>query len=185
MPKSLEILVTGADELRKRLTDYPLVAKAAIAKGLRAGIMVLVREVKETIYAGHAAGHLEGDSGHLRRSIVYEVNDAAGEAQLGTNLVYAPPHEFGAVIKAKNAPYLMFPLAGYRTKAGKLTKFGKLAATGKAVNAATGEAVNRGGWVRVKQVTIPARPYLRPAIANKGAEAAGQLTNAMYEVLKP
>lgn len=184
MAKSLDIVVTGLDKVIEKLAKYPTVAADAIKRGLRLGALVLVREVKETIYLGHAQGHLKGDSKRLRDSIHWQVDEAASEAAVGTNVIYAPVHEFGATIHAKNAPYLAFQLPGYRTGSGKLTAFGKLAATGEAVNAA-GEAVNATGWVRMKEVTIPPRPYLKPAIDNKGDEAADEIVKAVKQVLAP
>ena len=181
MAKALEIVVTGLDKLVQKLAAYPTTAKAALGRGLKAGALVLVREVKETIYLGHAQDHLQGDKGLLRNSITYKVG--SDEAEIGTNVIYAPIHEFGGTIRAKNAPYLVFQLPGYQTRSGKLTAFGKAAAEG-AVDSG-GNAVNATGWVSVKEVTIPPRPYLGPAIEHKGAEAAMQVTNALYEVLAP
>jgi len=139
MAKSLGIVVTGLDKVIQKLAKYPTAAKAAIGRGLKAGALVLVREVKETIYAGHAQDHLQGDSGHLRRSIHFEVD--GDEAQIGTNVIYAPVHEFGATIKAKNAPYLVFQtknfVAGSRSIGGVDTPIVKREA---------------GGWVSVKEV---------------------------------
>jgi len=58
-------------------------------------------------------------------------SDAAnGEVSVGSNKPYAGVHQFGAVIKAKNAPFLIF-----RTADGRPFGF-------------------------ARQVTIPARPYL-------------------------
>lgn len=58
------------------------------------------------------------------------------EVVIGTNVIYAAIHEFGGVITPKTAKYLRF----YWEKIGQ--------------------------WVVTKSVTIPARPYLRPALDN-------------------
>jgi len=47
------------------------------------------------------------DTGRLNRSIVSKV-DATG-VTVGTNLIYAPVHQFGATIVPKNKPRLVFP----------------------------------------------------------------------------
>jgi phage virion morphogenesis protein len=47
------------------------------------------------------------DTGRLNRSIVSKV-DAIG-VTVGTNLIYAPVHQFGATIVPKNKPRLVFP----------------------------------------------------------------------------
>ena len=57
----------------------------------------------------------------------------------------AKVHQYGATITAKNAPYLCFPGISY-----KQVQVGK-----------KGQHAKRSySWVRVQQVTIPARPYL-------------------------
>jgi len=67
------------------------------------------------------------DHGHLRDSITYESGRAG--AEVGSNMVYAAVHQFGALIMPKDpGGYLVF-------RAGD-------------------------GFVKVKSVTIEARPYL-------------------------
>jgi phage gpG-like protein len=79
------------------------------------------------------------DEGRLRASIAATpVTD--NEVWIGTNVIYAAIHEFGGVIRAKNAPALFF--------------FWE----------------EKGVFVRTQQVTIPARPYLRPALLDNKAE---------------
>jgi len=46
------------------------------------------------------------DTGRLRRSITFKA-DPQG-VTIGTNLKYAPIHQFGGTISAKNAPFLVF-----------------------------------------------------------------------------
>lgn len=57
------------------------------------------------------------DTGRLNRSITV---DATGDGvTVGTNVLYAPVHQFGATIRAKNKPYLVFrggPNTFFRTK---------------------------------------------------------------------
>lgn len=58
--------------------------------------------------------------GHLRRSVHVEMQEDDGQpvAMVGTNLIYARQREYGGVIKAKNAPFLVFEIDGriIRTK---------------------------------------------------------------------
>lgn len=67
-----------------------------------------------------------GMRGGLEGSITFQVSGTSVE--VGSNKVYAAVHQFGAVIKAKNAKALVFRMGS--------------------------------SLVRVKSVTIPARPYL-------------------------
>ncbi len=66
--------------------------------------------------------------GHLRGSITFR--PSAEEVKIGSPMIYAAVHQFGARIEAKNVKSLVFQMG-----AG-------------------------GGLVRVRAVTIPARPYL-------------------------
>lgn len=66
------------------------------------------------------------NTGRLTHSIDYRV--AGDSVEIGTNVRYAPAHQFGATIRAKTPKGLIFPVPG--------------------------------GWVRKRQVTIPARPFL-------------------------
>lgn len=55
------------------------------------------------------------DTGRLRSSISSRVEGQ--EVVVGTNLIYAPIHQFGGLILAKNKPYLAIPVGG--TAAGR------------------------------------------------------------------
>jgi phage virion morphogenesis protein len=52
------------------------------------------------------------DTGRLQRSVSSRP-DATG-VTVGTNLIYAPTHQFGAVIRPRTAPRLVFPGPGGR-----------------------------------------------------------------------
>ena len=75
----------------------------------------------------------------MRGGLMGSITSDAGrdEVSVGSNRVYAGVHQFGAVIRAKNAPFLVF-----RTAGGAV--FG-----------------------RARQVTIPARPYLGVSSADE------------------
>lgn len=183
MAEGLKIVVTGIDTLVQKLTAYPTAAAAAITRGLKLGALVLVREVKETMYLGHAQDHLQGDTKRLRDSIHWKVD--GDEAQVGTNVIYGPVHEFGATIKPKGHPFLAIPLE--KALRGKSPR---QVPDLHYVQSLKGQPllVDSAGdpkYLLMRQVTIPARPYLGPAIENKGPEAAAQITNALYEVLRP
>lgn len=86
-----------------------------------------------------AYAELRGPGSILTRSgaLLNSLNARAGlnEVSWGSPMIYAAVHQFGATIKPKNATALAFQLGGGR---GLAPVF----------------------WVRVKSVTIPARPYL-------------------------
>lgn len=82
-----------------------------------------------------------GMRGGLQGSITSQV--AGRSVIVGSNKIYAAVHQFGATIRAKNAPALVFRLATGRTITGK-----------------RGRTSPETSLVFVESVTIPARPYL-------------------------
>jgi len=132
----------------------------------RAGIMLALEGQRHAaLGVTDAPGGLRVRSGNLRRSIKGVVKSVSGAKSVdirlsagggvGRGLVnYAAIHEFGGTISAKGGGFLRFP-----------------AQTG---TSHTGSEVHRGTeWVMVRSVTIPARPYLQPAlwhIADKATE---------------
>lgn len=80
---------------------------------------------KPSIRARVEGGQTLRDDGHLDNSITHRAS--ADEVEIGSNLIYAAPNFFGAVIRAKNGPHLKFRLPG------------------------------RLGFVAVESVTLPAR----------------------------
>lgn len=75
-------------------------------------IMNFRRSVAPDGTAWAAIKHRKGkplvDTGRLRNSIIVESSDT--EAVIGTNLIYAPVHQFGATIKPKNGKFLRFKI---------------------------------------------------------------------------
>lgn len=77
----------------------------------------------QALNTGYAAGkrntRILTESGRLRDSI----NSRAGpqEVRVGTNVIYAAPHQFGAVIKPKTASHLWFRIGGALIKAASVT----------------------------------------------------------------
>ena len=107
-------------------------------------------------------------TGNLMKSISFRVSGntiSTLDARIGTDSIYAPVHEFGATIRAKNkymgvpgGPYLNIPATANKTAAGVTRKQAR-------------EVFNLGGYIAgkgvylggqlmfslVKSVTIPAR----------------------------
>lgn len=64
---------------------------------------------------------LKPRSGHLFRSIktVLHGKDRKAGATVGTSVIYAAVHEFGALIRAKRVPYLKFNIPGVGWRSAK------------------------------------------------------------------
>lgn len=65
---------------------------------------------KPSLRAQAEGGQTLRDTGRLLQSITYRAS--AGEAEVGTNVIYAAVQQFGARITAKNAPALRFQVGG-------------------------------------------------------------------------
>lgn len=76
------------------------------------GKLVLTKYGKMQVNANATgkAGQPLVDKGILRRSIVAVANSTGVE--VGTSLIYAPPHQFGAKIRPRTRPFLVFPGPG-------------------------------------------------------------------------
>ncbi len=176
----LNIAVVGLEPIMTKLHEVPTQALDAINRGLRAGVMVLVREVKSTIYAGHDQGHLEGDTGRLRNSITFEVDASAHTAEVGTNVKYGPIHEFGGIIKPHGHPFLSIPIGSMK---GSPREHNDLFFLPVGSN---GLLLDRAGvpqYALRREVVIPARPFLGPAMRKKGSEAADKVVKALYKLV--
>ena len=83
------------------------------------GDHVGVKKVTDVALAGNASKNdvqslLQYLSGTLRRSAHVEMQESDDQpvALVGTNLIYARQREYGGIIRAKNAPYLVFKING-------------------------------------------------------------------------
>lgn len=138
----------------KRLTDLAKLSAAraagSMAEALKRASVYVSGMAKRLVYAGHPE-HLNGDTGRLRQSITAEQHYP--EAYVGSNVVYAPVHEFGATIRPKNKPRL-----AWRNK-------------------------ETGQWASALEVTIPKRPYLEPALEGSAPAVEAIFTNTIYTEL--
>jgi HK97 gp10 family phage protein len=119
-------------ELHSKLKALDRGARAmCLRDGLLAAALFLEGAIKLRIEKNKLV-----DTGNLLNSIQLgelTISGDQAEVNIGTNVVYAAIHEFGGIIKARNAKALVF-----KTKDGR--------------------------WHTCKSVTMPARPYMRPAM---------------------
>lgn len=159
MAVTLQMTMSGLDQVRRAL--FQLVS----AQSRRGLMKALAETARDQVAGGFAEARdpygrpwvtsrraaLEGgrtltDTAILRRSItsapdLLQISPAG--FTLGTNVPYAAVHQFGRVIRPKRGQYLTF--RGPGAPAGK------------------GKRAGRGGWARVRKVTIPRRPILPDA----------------------
>ena len=106
------------------MPSVELLGRAEVERALRlAGPTIVARfldalerqgfELAQYIKTEELSGQiLHNRTGTLRRSIAMTPHRSQGFVDVGTNVVYARVHEFGAVIRAKNAPFLKFQVGG-------------------------------------------------------------------------
>ena len=154
MPLPFSVSMTG--------TAFDGIAK--LAKDAHKAIMASVNKAAHTVQARakvnvHAKLNTTGLSkGTLARSVTVLSHPSRLEAEIGPSVIYGRIHELGGVIKPKKGLFLWFRLPG--AQAISIGKGGKV----------KGGAVTAGHLIRVKEVTIPARPYLGPALQDSEPE---------------
>ena len=110
----LEIDKRASAKLLKLLNEAPAKFEQAVAIGLRR----IGDEMRNR--AGRNAPFL---SGNLRRSIT--MREMLHRVVVGTNLIYAPIHEFGGIIRPKTKKFLRFKIKGkwVMTKKVRIPKY--------------------------------------------------------------
>lgn len=117
-----------------------------------------VLEARANIHPGRSGLH--NRSGKLRGSIrlrnyVQMTPGGIGTATItagNSKVPYARIHEQGGIIRAKNAPFLVFRVGGR--------------------------------WIKKKQVVIPKRSYLQPAIDGKQEQFREYFNDALQELMR-
>ena len=120
----------------------------------------------------------------LSRSLDAEISEQSATravVDVGTNLEHGAIHEFGGTIKPKSAKYLAIPVGSYTGSPKKYSDL-KVKKTGRG-NLVLIDASNRVQYVLKSSVEIPPRPYLRPALDEKGAEAQQEMGEAFKDIV--
>lgn len=125
----ISLKITGHKELQSRLERINGQLIIALKMGIMKSLIELEGEIKNKL----SGKVLNVRTGTLRRSIGREISQSGNKIDgfVGSNLKYAAIHEFGGIIRAKNKPYLMFPINGgwVRTKQVKIPERSYLRST--------------------------------------------------------
>lgn len=180
------LTLQGEKELIKRIDALPQKIKERVGvKALNESGRLLANHIQSKLRRG---GVLNVRSNRLRRSIGYVVERAGDnlQARVGTNVVYARIHEFGGTITARRAMFLTIPLRAALQPAGVVrfsarnviknplafgydaTFFSDGVLFG--VRGAKTRSTSIPLFALKRSVRIPARPYMRPALAEKRDE---------------
>lgn len=180
----------GLDKVEAQLAQIGRhLHQGALENALLAGALPIQNQVKENIYAKLNTTGLAG--GMLSSSILVKpADDNTADrvfVKIGTKLEYAAIHEFGGTIVPKKAKFLTIPLTdAARNVDGARSWPGKL----KAVINASGQGgvlLDENGTAQfalTKSVTMPARPYMRPAFDEKKGEAVQDFVDALNAIIR-
>ena len=176
----LDIIINGAKEVAEKLQQAAEKSAVAMRKGLKRSAIIIEGEAKRIIYAGHP-DHLKGDKGRLRGSITHQVDESGLTAKIGSNVIYARIHELGGVIKPKGHPFLAIPMPGVKGSPRDHDDLHLATSLKGQYMLMTNDGEVK--YLLRRSVTIPARPYLKPAFEEKGEEASQAFLNVVYEEL--
>lgn len=161
---------------------------AHLRANLERACIIVQRAARANTRTGGLSG-LHRRSGQLVNSIRYEIEDFEG--RVGSNLRYARIHEIGGKILPKNAGALAVPVhpdARNVTSPRSIPGLRFVARPGKAPLLVRDVVKGKGKkerafteimFVLMKSVTIPARPYLRPAVWNNAERIRRELARPM------
>lgn len=169
--------VIGTDELLRKFKALgETVQGENLALATDAGGMVILNAARENI---KSQGLIRTRT--LSRSLSQEHEDVTPTQVtnvIGTNVEYGPIHEYGGVIRARSGKYLAIPVGGssYKDSPRNHPRLrAQKTSNGRLVLISPNGEVR---YVLVQSVTIPARPYLRPAHDDnqgKAQETIGQV----------
>ncbi len=132
--------------------------RAGVTRGLQKAATVVQAEAQRRVTLGPPDNLLVGN-GDLRRSIrTKSLGPLAVE--IAPNIVYGAIHEFGGVIKPKNGRFLVFRVM--KAMGYSISRQGKIY---RGTSAKTRDVYS--DLIFARQVTIPPRPYIGPALAAK------------------
>ena len=164
----ITIKIQGDKELIAKLDAMPEKVRLALQKKVTVFALRMEAIVKRKL-SGQV---LQKRSGNLRDSIFHEVtatdNSVVGKVAASMNVKYAAIHEYGGTIKHPGG-------TAYFIGKDKMAHF-----------ISNKVAFAMGDWPRTKphDINIPARPYMRPTLAEMKDEIVKGMTDAVKEGLQ-
>lgn len=169
-------------EIDPRLRELAKLSSMKTAPTLKAALtraaVYVAGQAKRMVYAGRPE-HLAAGTGMLRNSIKHEMHYP--EAYIGSNVVYARIHELGGTIRPKKGQFLSIPVGDWTDSPRNHPEL-------RYAQSVNGQPylVTEGGevmYILRRQVTLPARPYLSPAMENSSDAVEAIFTNTVYTEL--
>jgi len=188
----IEGKLIGGRELVARFERYT----PRVRDNVRAAIQRMQITLQRTIKVNYLQGSpLHIRSGLLSNSIAVrplEESDTQIRGPVGTNTVYGPIHEFGGTITPKTAQFLTIPLEAALTAAKVLRFTARQIISSPESGGYTGTFFRKGVlfgteagggitplFALKSSVSIPARPFMHPALTAVKPEYDTALTQAL------
>ena len=155
-----------------------------LVRNVTSASIIVQRAAKANVKRGGRSGFKTSHGGHgLSGSIGYEINPQKLRGFVGSSLKYARIQEIGGTIRG-HGKKLSIPLTDEARKSGgprTMSDLVPIPRKGKnTLLARLDENFDIDPqWVLVDEVTLPARPYLRPAIYKNKDKISKALTRPM------
>lgn len=161
----ITIKIMGLSDVAARLRQKAEGMQKAMARGLKKATARVLKRAQQTVYEGHASGHLNVGTGYLRQNLTMAVDDQQllGYVGVRKNVIYARIHEYGGRTK----PHRIEPVRAQALR--------WLDGEGSPVFAR---------YVEHPGSNIPARPYLHPALDAEQEGIRTDLADAVQELLQ-
>jgi HK97 gp10 family phage protein len=179
-----------ADGIKVTVTGMPELMAALEAVGAAARGEMLGRAVMAGALPVQNAAKLRAPvrTRTLSRSIHAELavaREAYAEAVVGTDVEYAAIQEFGGVITPVNGQYLAIPLTKAAEAAVSPRSFGgELRPVFRGLDGVLVDEAGEAQFALRRSVTIPAHPYLRPALDENEDAARGAMGAALRQQIE-
>lgn len=163
----IRLVVHGEEEAKKGLERRQAAVRKSMLASLRLSAEVVYRRAAENV----SGKVLKVQTGTLRRRLSTQVFADDLTARVGSPTVYAPVHEYGATIQHPGGTAYYFDE--------------RLDRTVFISNAAAARQGTKHAFPRTKPhpITIPARPWLRPALADSKKDIQAIFARGAQEAL--
>lgn len=149
-------------DAQRRLEQASRDCEKAIMQTVNEAAAVVQREAKENVRTKlNTTGTAKGV---LRRSIKVVRDTSELSADIGTDVIYGRIHEFGGTIKPVKAKFLAIPVGNLK---GSPRQHNLALATTLKGQYVLVDGAGEVQYILRKEVVIPERPYLRPALEDK------------------
>jgi len=159
-----------------KLERFAVLAAVGQRRGLTLGGMVVAQA------AQNKAPRL---TGRLKRNLTpgkpFPTGTWSWAVHVGTNVIYAAIHEFGGVIVPRVAKMLAIPIGNLK---GSPRQHNLHIARTKGGTWLLMDGADQAQYVLKQSVTIPARPYLRPALEEKRRVVGNVILKSIFGALR-